>query len=132
MNKQEIRLFVFTSKAVYEYKTKSNTLVKQADGDHRKLMAGGKGFSQDFVTEAPVSLLMVIDYDKFGSNDTRAQMMGCVDAGILCQNINLYCQSVGLATVPRATMDSAAISKLLKLTSAQVPVMNNPVGYEKK
>lgn len=44
----------------------------------------------------------------------------------------LYCQSVGLATVPRATMDAAGISKLLGLTDKQMPIMNNPVGFEKK
>lgn len=47
-------------------------------------------------------------------------------------NINLYCQSVGLATVPRATHDAEGIKALLKLTDKQLPILNNPVGYEKK
>lgn len=82
--------------------------------------------------DAPVSLLMVIDFDKFGSDNLNAQYMGCVDAGIVCENINLYCQAVGMATVPRATHDGEAISKLLGFTSKQLPIMNNPVGFEKK
>lgn len=130
-NLQEIRLFVFNKDGVYEYKTKENSLIKKADGDQRKLLAGGKGFSQDFVLEAPVSLLMVIDFDRFGSNNQQALMMGCVDAGNVSENINLYCQSVGLATVPRATMDTEAISTLLGFTDKQLPIMNNPVGFEK-
>lgn len=117
---------------VYEYKPKQNSLIKKADGDQRKLLAGGSGFTQDFVLEAPVSLLMVIDFDIFGSNNQQALMMGCVDAGNVSENINLYCQSVGLATVPRATMDSKAISTLLGFTDKQLPIMNNPVGFEKK
>lgn len=134
-NLQEIRLFVFTQKAVYEYDAKSNTLKKKADGDHRSLMAsngGNGGFRQDFVMDAPVSLLMVIDFDIYGSQNEQAMQMGCVDAGNVSENINLYCQSVGLATVPRATHDKDGIRKLLGFTSKQLPIMNNPVGYEKK
>lgn len=39
INRQEIRLFVFTAKAVYEYNAKTNTLIWKADGDRRKLIA---------------------------------------------------------------------------------------------
>lgn len=134
-NLQEIRLFAFTKAGVYEYDAKANTLVKKADGDHRGLMAsngGNAGFRQDFVKDAPVSLLMVIDYKLYGSQGEGALMMGCVDAGNVSENINLYCQAVGLATVPRATHDKEGISKLLGFTNEQLPIMNNPVGYEKK
>ncbi|MBO7432485.1 MAG: nitroreductase family protein [Salinivirgaceae bacterium] len=132
MNKQEIRLFVFTKNGAFEYVAKDNKLVKKADGDHRSLIAGGKQFKQDFVMDCPVSLLMVIDFEKFGSQDNHAQMMGCVDAGIVSENINLYCQSVGLATVPRATHDTEGLKALLGLGDKQLPILNNPVGFEKK
>lgn len=134
-NLQEIRLFVFTEDAAYEYLSASHQLRFVADGDHRGLLAtndiSGKGFSQDFVCDAPVSLVMVIDYDIFGSNGEGALKMGCVDAGIMSENVNLYCQAVGLATVPRATMDVKALRELLGLTDQQLPIMNNPVGFEK-
>lgn len=132
MNKQEIRLFVFIKNGVFEYVTKDNKLVRKADGDQRSLIAGGKQFKQDFVMDCPVSLLMVIDFEKFGSQDENAMRMGCVDAGIVSENINLYCQSVGLATVPRATHNTDGIKALLKLTDKQLPILNNPVGFEKK
>lgn len=128
MNKKEIRLFVFDAQGVYEYQAVENNLKQVAKGDNRKLMAAG----QDFAAQAPVSLLMVIDFDLFGSQGEHAQLMGCVDAGNVSQNINLYCQAVGLCTVPRATMDEAGIRKLLKLTDKQKPIMNNPVGFPKK
>lgn len=131
MNRQEIRLFVFTKQGVYEYDNKANMLVSKVAGDHRNLLCGGGGFSQDFIMEAPVSLLMVVDFDIFRGYDERSRLMGYIDAGIVCENINLYCQAVGLATVPRATMDTKAISSLLGFTEKQQPVMNNPVGYEK-
>lgn len=131
MNRQEIRLFVFTAEGVYEYLPHENRLAHKAAGDHRDLVAGGPGFKQDFVLTAPVSLVMVIDFERFGSDDERALMMGCVDAGNVSENVNLYCQSAGLCTVPRATMNTDGIRSLLKLTDKQLPVMNNPVGFPK-
>lgn len=127
MNKQEIRLFLFTSDAVSEYMPHTHSLRTVASGDHRGLVAG----RQEFVKTAPVSLVMVADLDKFGRTDERSRMMACVDAGIVCQNINLFCAAAGLVTVPRATMDNEAIQKLLGLNENQIPVMNNPVGYGK-
>lgn len=132
MNRKEIRLFVFTQKCVYEYNAVSNVLRHITDGDHRSLVAGGKGFSQDFVLKAPVSLVMVLDYDLFGSKNEHAAVMGAVDAGNVSENINLYCQAVGLATVPRATMDAEGLRQLLGLGDNQLPIMNNPVGYPVK
>ncbi|MDO4462708.1 MAG: SagB/ThcOx family dehydrogenase [Bacteroidia bacterium] len=133
MNKKEIRLFVFTSKGVYEYDAVGNRLNCKANGDHRDLMTGGKkGFKQEFAKTAPVSLLMVIDFEIFGQQSEQATLMGCVDAGNVSENINLYCQSVGLATVPRATHDTEGIRTLLKLSEKQLPIINNPVGWPKK
>lgn len=128
MNRKEIRLYVFTKDAVYEYLPVENQLVFCAKGDHRDKVAGG---AQKFVLDAPVSLVMVVDYKRFGQKNSHTELMGCVDAGIVSQNINLYCQAAGLATVPRATHDAKAISELLKLTEDQVVMMNNPVGYPK-
>lgn len=97
MNRQEVRLFVFTANGAYEYLAESEELRLVAKGDYRKLIAG----AQDFAATAPVSLLMVIDFEKFGKDDQKALMMGCVDAGCISENINLYCEATGLATAPR-------------------------------
>ncbi|MDO4957165.1 MAG: nitroreductase family protein [Bacteroidales bacterium] len=127
MNRKEIRLFVFTSANVYEYIATENLLKQVATGDQRKLIAAGQAFAQT----APVSLLMVIDFDLFGGNNERSVMMGCVDAGNVSENINLYCQAVGMATVPRATHDTNGLKQLLNLSDNQMPIMNNPVGFPK-
>ena len=128
MNRQEIRLYVFTEKSVALYDPQANTLTQVASGDHRGIMASG----QDFVKNAPVVLLMVADMDKFRSNNQHAQWMVAVDTGIVCENINLFCSAAGLCTVPRGTMDSKAISTLLGLNDNQIPLINNPVGYPSK
>lgn len=135
MNRQEIRLFVLNSEGAYEYHAASHSLTLCAQGDHRGLLASndsqGKGFAQDFVRQAPVCLVMIIDLDKFGMDGDRALLMGCVDAGNVSENINLFCEAAGLCTVPRATMDVKALRHLLGLSERQVPIMNNPVGYPK-
>lgn len=131
MNHKEIRLFAFTAEGVYEYLPVENQLALKAKGDHRGLVAGTASFSQDFVVTAPLSLVMVIDFDRFGTRDEHAVLMGCVDAGNVSENINLYCAAAGLCTVPRATMDAEGIRALLGLSDNQVPIMNNPVGLSK-
>lgn len=135
MNRQEIRLFVLNSEGAYEYHAASHSLTLCAQGDHRGLLASndsqGKGFAQDFVKQAPLCLVMVVDLDKFGMDGDRALLMGCVDAGNVSENINLFCEAAGLCTVPRATMDVKALRHLLGLSERQVPIMNNPVGYPK-
>ena len=42
-------------------------------------------------------------------------------AGIVSQNISLFCSGTGLATYPRASMNKDALAKALKLTSPQTP-----------
>lgn len=126
-NFQEIRLFVFSKNGVDEYIPSTHSLKHVADGDHRNLVASG----QDFVNDAPISLVMIADMTKFGNIDERAKMMAAVDAGIVSENISLACSGLGFATVPRATMNSEQILKLLNLPDNHIAIMNNPVGFEK-
>lgn len=130
LNRQEIRLFVFDKKGVWEYQPSTHSLTLAKEGDHRNLIAGTKAFSQDFALDAPVSIVFVADMANLPEED-RTEAMALVDAGIACENLNLACASEGIATVPRATMDADGISELLGLTSRQIPVMNNPIGYAK-
>lgn len=130
LNWQEIRLFVFDRSGVWEYMPSSHSLSFVKEGDHRNLLAGTKGFSQDFVLDAPVSIVFVADMSELPEGD-QARAMAFVDAGIACENLNLACTSEGIATVPRATMDAEAISGLLGLSPRQIPVMNNPIAYSR-
>ncbi len=126
-NKQEIRVFVFTARGVAEYMNKEHSLRPVTQGDHRDLIAA----HQEWVKSAPVILLMVADADRVGSNSERSKTMMAIDAGIVSENINLYCAGAGLVTRPRASMDDEGIKKLLSLGEGQTPLMNNPVGYPK-
>lgn len=130
LNRQEIRLYVFDKDGVWMYQPASHSLSLAKEDDHRKLIAGTEAFAQDFVLDAPISVVFVADMTGLPEGE-QTTAMALVDAGIACENLNLACVSEGLATVPRATMDSAAIATLLGLTARQLPVMNNPIGYER-
>lgn len=129
-NWQEIRAFVFGKDGVWEYIPSSHSISLVKDGDHRNLVAGTPEFSQDFVMDAPYSVVFVVDLTDLPEGE-QAKAMALVDVGIACENLNLACESGEIATVPRATMDVKGISELLGLTPLQIPVMNNPIGYGK-
>lgn len=128
MNWQEIDAYYFDSTGVYLYDFAANRLIKKADGDHRRLLAGTAEFSQNFVLDAPAAILLVAEMNRTAGGE-RASMMAAADAGIASQNINIYCAANGLATVTRATLDADGIRKLLGLPQSALPLLNNPVGY---
>ena len=57
--------------------------------------------------------------------------MNKVDAGIVSQNISIFCSGMGLGTKPRAQMNHAELKKVLKLSDSQTLMLNHPVGYLK-
>lgn len=124
LNWQEIDAYYFDTTGVYRYDAFANTLVKVVDGDHRELLAG-KEFKQEFVLDAPASVLLVGDTSKAGDG----QRFVYIDGGIANQNLNLFCAANGLVTVPRGTMDHEGLKALLNLPESTILILNNPVGY---
>ena len=128
LNKQDVDVYVVLPEGSYLYDAKSHVLNLVAEGDYRDAVAGG----QAFVKSAPVSLVLISDLSRFGdAKNERTRLMGAVDAGIVSQNISIFCSAAKLATVPRASMDSEQLKKVLKLKDTQIPMMNHPVGYFK-
>ncbi|MDR1335369.1 MAG: SagB/ThcOx family dehydrogenase [Tannerella sp.] len=129
LNRQEIDVYAIRADGAYLYDAQAHSLKPVARGDYRAAVAG----SQDFAKTAPVCFVTVINLEKLG--DPKAEhtrVIGAVDAGIVTQNINLFCAAVGLSTVPRASMNQEELRKALKLSDTQLPIMNNPTGYPKK
>lgn len=127
-NLQEIRLFVVDGKGAYEYMPTSHTLRHVADGDFRPVVAG----QQKFVNDAPMSIVIVADMNKFGSTDSRAMTMAAIDAGIVTENACVAAAGLGFAAVPRASMDTAKLQEILGLNENQIPLMNVPLGHFKE
>lgn len=126
LNRQDVDIYVFTDRGAYLYDAVAGQLKPVADGDHRKLVVGGQ---PDFPL-APVFLVMVSDLSRFGDfAGDKAAFAGTLDAGIVSENISLFCSGTGLVTVPRMSMDVEGIKKLLGLGDHHLVVINNPVGY---
>ncbi len=126
MNSQDIDIYVFLETGAYLYNAVKHRLELQAEGDHRKLVAG----MQKDAAEAPVMCLLVSDISrfKFGKKDKKLTW-AANDAGIVSQNICLFCAGMGLITRTRASMDEDKLWELLNLSDSQYPLLNNPVSY---
>jgi SagB-type dehydrogenase family enzyme len=129
INAQDIDVYVCMASGTYLYDAKKHALDLMIIGDYRKLVAG----RQENVAKAPVICLLVSDISrfKFGADSIKL-VWAAEDAGIVSQNISLFCASVGLATRPRATMDLVKLREVLKLSKSQYVMLNNPVSKKKE
>ena len=134
MDSRDVDVYVCRADGAYLYDATANNLKQLTTKDVRPLLDGRR------ITGAPVILLITSDLAKFRSYkpdsseefNKQTIAMGCLDAGIVSQNIALYCAGTGLATVPRAQMDQKALREALNLKKTQQLWLNHPVGYAKK
>jgi nitroreductase len=126
MNAQDIDIYVFFQEGVFLYDAANLVLNPVVSGDQRSLIAG----RQEVVATAPVILLLVSDISRFKLPDEAMKLDGAAkDAGIVSQNISIFCAGTGLHTRCRGSMDIEKLRSLLKLKDSQHPMLNNPVGY---
>lgn len=126
VNAQDVDIYVLLKAGAYIYDAKTHTLKGIAAGDSRKLVSE----RQTNFANAPVMLVLVSEISRFrGDDNERKLSWAAMDAGIVSQNVSLFCAGAGLVTRPRASMDTGGLRKLLNLNSNQYPLLNNPVGY---
>jgi SagB-type dehydrogenase family enzyme len=129
MNAQDIDVYAVMKSGSYLYDAKKHCLALIAEGDHRDLAAG----RQENFAKAPIFCVLVSDISRFHTGtDTLKLVWAAEDAGIVSQNISIFCASVGFDTRPRATMDQQKLREILKLKDSQHLILNNPVAYKKK
>jgi len=125
MNWQEVGIYVATPEGVYIYDAKDNALNPVLAGDFRAATG-----TQSFVKDAAVNLVYVSDLSKTdNAASTEAEMYTAADVGFIAQNVYLYCASEGLVTVVRASIDTPALAKTLKLQPQQKIILAQSVGY---
>lgn len=129
MNAQDIDIYVFLEEGVYIYNAGSNSIDPVVAGDQRALAAG----RQTEFANAAVILVLVSDISRFKNGEDNMKLsMAAMDAGMVSQNIAVFCAGTGLLTRPRATMDQPKLKEILKLKDTQYPLLNNPVSYPAK
>lgn len=127
INAQDIDIYVIKEEGVFVYDYVKHALKVVQKGDFRKKIG-----RQPFVETAPVNLILVSDLSRFNRGEEHQKMMwGAFDAGIVSENVSLFCASAGLATVVRAMIDIDEMQSALKLGSTQKIMLNHPVGYPK-
>lgn len=127
LNYQDVDIYVCMASGAYLYDAKGQQLVPVVQEDLRGIVGG----AQAFVKQAPVVLVLVSDLSKMRGGDTEAnRLIGAMDAGIVSENISIACAGLGLATVPRASMDKEQLAQKLELKSTQVLLLNHPVGHK--
>jgi len=126
-NFQDVEMYVVLPEGAYLYDAREHALKPVVAGDYRSAVASG----QEFAKTAPLSIVLVADMTKYGNMSESSKLMAAIDVGIVCQNINVACAGLGLATVPRGTMDQATLRTALKLADNRLLLINNPVGYPK-
>ena len=127
-NYQDIDLYVCFAEGMYIYNAKENTLVPLLKGNYYPLLVA----NQEFVKDAPMILLLVADLSKMKEdNEQQRMVIAGLDAGIISQNISIFCAGKNMATVPRGFMEKEELKKVLKLKESQHIMLNHPVGYLK-
>ena len=128
VNAQDIDLYLCSAEGVSKYNAGDAKLEKVTDEDIRPFLQA----QNKFIMNAPVTVLLVSDQTTFGEPrpGSRNMNFGLVDAGIVSENISLFCTAKGLATVccmPRIREDE--VRRALSLSERQIPILYHPVGY---
>jgi nitroreductase len=125
MNAQDIDIYVILEEGIYLYNAVNNSLDPLIAGNYFDLP--GK-------TDAPVNLLLISDISRFrAGNDSIKLSWAKMDAGIVSQNIGIFCAATGLKTRPRASFpDLEKLRQVLELRSTQFILLIHPVGYGKE
>ena len=126
MNSQDVDVYVVMRSGAYLYNPQENLLEFVSAGDHRALVAGEQA---NFAT-APLFLVLVSDISRFTRAEDDVKLTwAAMDAGIVSQNIALFCAGTGLGTRPRVWMDKDLLRDALHLKDSQHLMLNHPVGY---
>jgi hypothetical protein len=142
-NAHDVDIYVFMKDGVYLYDAGDHALEPVLTGDFRSQImmtppprpkdAGGPPPPPPPPpSNPPIEIILVSDVSrfKFGPPELKPEW-GAIDAGIVSQNISLFCAATGLVTRPRASMDKGKIKNLLKLSDTQHVFLDHPVGYSK-
>lgn len=127
-----LSVYAFLPDGVYLYNPIENTLTLKVEGDHRD-----KAGMQDFVAQAPLSLVMMTDFSKFKTgNPTFDPLLegnemkySLLDAGAVTENVYLYCTCAGINVVERGMADEKTLKDLLQLPDNYHLVVSMTVGY---
>lgn len=127
LNCQAVHAYVFDARGVWFYDAARHTLVQKTSNDARAATTLG----QAFVAGAPVTIVFVADLKRARLRLRPEGLQNCisVEAGCMVQAGQLACTALGLASVPRASLDPAAVRKAAALTEDDLALMALTLGH---
>jgi nitroreductase len=85
---------------------------------------------EPFVETAPIVLVYSADRKRLhAADEDQESAFAHVDAGIVAQNVYLFCASAGLGTCLVGGLDKPTLGKMLGLPDTQFVTFVQPVGY---
>jgi len=121
-------IYVLLKAGAFVYEPASHALKQIAAQDIRGLC----GLS-DPRWQAPVTLVYVVDLAKSARPGAGEKELGAaMDAGVMAQNVSLYCASEGLSAAERSVSNPRVLARRLRLRPDQRIAAAQVVGYQQQ
>jgi len=121
-----VDLYVATSAGLYLYDAPSHRLRSVRPGDIRPVTG-----SQEFTTQAPLTLIFVADYGRMTkAKPEQKDFYSALDTGYISQNVYLFCASEDLGTVVH-DLNRSVLEKAMSLRPDQKIVIAQAIGFPK-
>jgi hypothetical protein len=120
-------IYLADSTALYRYNAKAHALDLVRLGDIRALTGTGS-----YQAKAPVNLVFVHDervFEKMGYTPEERSLFASAGAGVIAENVYIYCAGNNLNVGLRADIDRPALAKAMELVPEQKILLAQSVGY---
>jgi len=123
-----LETYVITAEGLAHYEVEPHSLRLLGARDLRSEIRA-VSFDQACITSAPAVFAFTAVYERTcGEYGSRGKMYVHMDVGHAAQNLLLQAEALGLAGVPVAAFDPAALSRILSLPEQEEPVYLVPIG----
>lgn len=124
-------VYLVKSDGIYLYVPEKHALEQKSSKNIKEELARA-ALGQNFVSEAPVDIVICAIYEKVASRyGARGKKYTNVEAGHVAENIHLQAVSLGLASCPVGAFEDESVSKLLNLEGKEKPIYIIPVGHKR-
>lgn len=115
---------------IYHYLIEEHALESVILEEDRRVQLAHACFDQNFVAQAPVSLVIVAKPSRTASRyGPRADRYISMEAGSAAQNIYLAATAIGLGTVEVGAFNDAQVNDTLSLHRDSLALSVMPIGY---
>ena len=126
-NSQAIRVYITTENGVFLYNENKHELIRIMTKDIREHIG-----TQKMMKSAPVGFLYVADFSKrtgiIKSNEGTKMFIAGTEAGLMSQNVYLYCSATNLNTVLIALVNRDNLKKLMTLSEYEEVIYTQVIG----